>query len=256
MKITQIKLTVLVLLLTFSSVYTYGQEAKKTKADITIDTLAYEMQNGDVRFELTFLKGESFNHPTFAIWVEDPNGNYVETIFVTQYFASGTFGNADAGDGTWKADKGESIRPAALPYWAHKRNVISRDSLYVPTPENPVTDAITGATPTNSFVLQTNMDTHAKDKVIVLFEINQSWDWNDYWTNDKYPEDKDYLASSQPSVVYAAEIDLKQKDFKTELKPIGHGHYSGKDGSLTKDLSTLSTALEISNQINVSITQK
>jgi hypothetical protein len=37
------------------------------------------------------------------------------------------------------------------------------------------------------------------------------------------------------------------------MKPVGHGHYSGIDGSLTTDLSTLTTALEIAKSITVRI---
>jgi hypothetical protein len=35
------------------------------------------------------------------------------------------------------------------------------------------------------------------------------------------------------------------------MVPIGHSHYSGKDGSLTMDLSTITTALEITESIKV-----
>jgi len=43
-------------------------------------------------------------------------------------------------------------------------------------------------------------------------------------------------------------------DEKTFLmKPIGHSHYSGKDGSLSPDLGTLTTALEIVRAAIVSV---
>jgi hypothetical protein len=35
------------------------------------------------------------------------------------------------------------------------------------------------------------------------------------------------------------------------MGPVGHGHYSGMDGSLTTDLGSLSTALEIVGSIKV-----
>ena len=40
-------------------------------------------------------------------------------------------------------------------------------------------------------------------------EINQNWDWNEYWTNDKYPDDENYKMSCQPALVYEAVIDSK-----------------------------------------------
>ena len=202
---------------------------------------------------LSSTKGNAFNHPTFVIWTEDKDGNFLETLFITEYFGTGIFGHADGGSGTWKTTSGESLRPAALPYWTHKRNVVSRDSLLVPTPENPMADAITGATPKNNFVFRTNLDQTKNETVVVLLEINQTWDWNEYWTNNKYPNDQDYKSSSQPSVIYRAQINLNESDKTVELKPVGHGHYSGKDGSLTEDLSTLTTALDIAKQIKVTL---
>jgi hypothetical protein len=84
-------------------------------------------------------------------------------------------------------------------------------------------------------------------------EINQPWDWNEYWTNTKYPEDENYKTSSQPSLVYRVTIDLNSGVKEYSMKPVGHGHYSGMDGSLTTDLSTLTTALEIAKSITVRI---
>ena len=86
-----------------------------------------------------------------------------------------------------------------------------------------------------------------------MFELNQSWDWNEFWYNDKFPNDKEYKTSSQPALVYCA--DIESADLKTEVsfKVIGHSHYSGQDGSLNNDLNTLSTAKFIANKITVKI---
>lgn len=229
------------------------QAQKKSKNEHITDTLNYSIQANQGNLEISFLKGKSFNHPTFAIWTEDMDGNYIESLFVTQYFATGIYGNADAGDGKWSDEKGESIRPAALPYWSRKRNIESREGLFVPTPEKPVTDAVTGATPKNNFVMTVSPKIKISKKFKVLFEINQTWDWNNYWTNSKYPGNKDYQSSAQPSLIYEAVVDPGNPGNKITFKPIGHGHYSGKDGSLTTDISTLTTALEIANQIVVSL---
>ena len=86
-----------------------------------------------------------------------------------------------------------------------------------------------------------------------MMEINQTWDWNEYWTNNKYPGNKQYKTSSQPSIVYYAEIDLDNPQKEYWLNPIGHGHFSGDDGKLYGNLSTLTTALEIVKRIKVII---
>jgi hypothetical protein len=228
-------------------------QSLKKEAHKSFDTIKINYTNGGLKIDLKFLKGQSHNHPTFAIWLEDEKGSYIETLFVTEYISSGVFGFADAGNFSWKNEKGEALRPAALPYWSHKRNVISRDSLYIPTPENPLPDAISSATPKGNFVLKTSTSEDLPDRFIILLEINQTWDWNEYWTNNKYPDDLNYKTSSQPSIVYAAEVNLANENEQTLLKPIGHGHYAGDDGTLYKDLSTLTTALDIANEITVSI---
>jgi hypothetical protein len=62
-----------------------------------------------------------------------------------------------------------------------------------------------------------------------------------------------YKTSSQPSLVYSAIIDPGSSGKEFILNPVGHGHYSGLDGSLDPDLSTLTTGLEIAKSIIVKI---
>lgn len=230
-------------------------QKKKNKDMQRVDTIYVNYSQGQLKINLNFLKGQSHNHPTFAIWLEDEDGSYLETLFVTEYISSGVFGFADAGDWSWKNEKGEALRPAALPYWSHKRNVISRDSLLIPTPENPIPDAISSATPKSNFVLKTSVTKDLPSQFYILLEINQTWDWNEFWTNNKFPNDKDYKTSSQPSIIYSAQIDFSNANKEIPLKPIGHGHYAGKNGKLYEDLSTFTTALDIAAEITVTITK-
>lgn len=202
----------------------------------------------NTQFEVEFLKGEEHNYPSFAIWIEDLEGNYIETLFVTQYVGSGKFGHGEIEPGKWKDEPGFVRRPATLPYWAHKRNIKAEDGLYVPSPETAVPDAITGATPKNDFLLETGSKVNA-GKFRVLMEINQPWDSNRYWTNNKYPDDNDYFASLQPALVYSVTIDLDSDETEYFLNPIGHSHPSGKNGKLYTDISTLTTAKEIAEKI-------
>lgn len=200
---------------------------------------------------LEFTKGKSHNHPLMAVWIEDTEGNYIQTLYVAQSIATSTFKRGATEWGHWK--EGVVRRPAALPYWSHKRGIKASDGLYLPAPENPVADAYTGATPKSDFVLQSRSDSKLPGQFRVLLEINQAWDWNNYWTNNKFPDDADYKTSSQPALVYEALVDTSSGSEVFEMKPIGHSHYSGKDGSLTKDLTTLTTALEITKKAVVRI---
>lgn len=201
--------------------------------------------------EIEFIKDKSFNHPSFAIWIEDLEGNYIETLYVSQYFAKGNFGHGEIEPGKWKNEPGNVRRPATLPYWSHKRNIKAADGLYAPSAETTVPDALTGATPKGSFVLETGSKVSAQQKFRVLFEINQAWDSNNYWTNNKFPDDMDYFASLQPALIYAVTVDENSTGKEYFLNPIGHSHPSGKTGELFTDLTTITTAKNIAKKIIV-----
>lgn len=198
---------------------------------------------------IEFIKGAKHNHPLMAIWVEDLDGNYIQTLYVAQSIATGVFSHGDKSTGKWEA--GEISRPASLPYWAHKRNVKNDIGNYMPKPGFEVPDAYSGATPKANFTLGTRMDNPISGKFRILMEINQSWDWNRYWTNNKYPDEPEYKTSSQPALVYAAEVDASSSQKVYDMKPIGHSHYAGADGKLYPGLNTLTTALEIVQEVKL-----
>jgi hypothetical protein len=200
---------------------------------------------------LEFKKGKEHNHPSFVLWAEDMEGNYIQTLFITESLGKGVFGHGDASTGKWMP--GEIRRPAAIPYWAHKRGVKAEDGLYMPSGKNPIPDAYTGATPSGSFEVTTKFDDVPPSRIRILFEINQTWDWNEFWTNNKYPDDDEYKTSCQPALVYAAEIDLNNRQSSYPMKVIGHSHYSGKTGELFRDLSTMTTALDIAESIIIKL---
>ena len=185
-----------------------------------------------------------------ALWIEDTAGKYIETLYVAESIGKGIFNYGQKDRGKWMP--GEISRPAALPYWAHKRGIENENGLYIPTAKNPVPDAITGATPIHNFSLHSVVKSNLK-VFNVMFEINQTWDWNEYWINNKYPENEEYKTSCQPALVYLAKINLEKGINSAFFEPIGHSHFAGKDGSLTTDLSTITTALDIAGKISVEI---
>lgn len=206
-----------------------------------------------IEFDITFLKGKQHNHPTFAFWIEDIDGKYIETLFVTKYLGTGIFGHGALGEGKWDNKPGEAKRPASLPYWLHKRGIMADGKTYLPTSEKPVSDAITGATPQTDFMLKTKSTKQLPNKFRLLMEINQPWDWNSYWNNGLYPNDADYKTSCQPALIYAVTIDQSKTNSTYYLNPIGHSHYSGKDGEIYTDLSTLTTAKDIVYKLSVKL---
>ncbi len=241
------KLVIVVLLILAVTI-----SAKKKKEVFSIEN--YGINNTGTTLSIQFEKGPEHNHPLFAVWLDDEKGNYIQTLYVSKVIGKGVFYRASRATGQWQA--GEIQRPAALPYWAHQRGVKNELGTFNPTPKQPIVDAYTGATPSASFVLIVKTEKPLKGKYKVMLELNQSWDWNEYWTNDKFPNDKEYKTSSQPALVYSADIDTDSPEVTYEMKPIGHSHYSGADGSLDKDLSTMTTALKIAKKITVEIVGK
>lgn len=198
---------------------------------------------------LEFWRGKAHNHALAAIWIEDTTGHYLQTLYVANSIARGVFGHGDKSQGFWQP--GAIRRPAALPYWSHQRGIQASDGLYTPSPENPVPDAYTGPTPPSDFILESRSDDHLPAAFNILLEINQPWDWNEFWTNSKYPDDVNYKTSAQPSLIYLAKY--RGQEGRTEMLVAGRGHHSGSDGTLYTDLETMTTALHIADSIFVTV---
>jgi len=227
-------------------------KSKLAESQQLVDTLIIKSDKGSMNLELEFARGEAHNHPSFAIWVEDTEGNYLSTLYVTKSIGTGIFNYGPGSNGeTWVPKPGWQKRPASLPYWLHKRSA-SLNLTLLPTPEKPVTDAYTGATPVGDFRYRFDRSVDASKPFRVLVEINQPWDWNEYWVNGKY-DNPDYRTSCQPSLVYAVTVHPEDLGNRLYLNPIGHGHHSGENGILYTDLRTFTTALDIVDYISVTL---
>ena len=213
-----------------------------TYKDSTIITTASRMT-------INITDGKSFNHPTYVIWQEDMKGNYQKTIFITKSYASGIFGHQMKNDSVWINRRGTSYQPAALPYWTHRKGLI-KGKFLIPDPKHPFVDAISGATPISNSVIETNYNSKSLPYRILL-EVNQTWDWNNYWNNNKFPQNTAYKHSSQPSVIYA--VTINKNDSVYYMNPIGHGSPTGENGKLYTDLSTLTTAKNIFKTIKITL---
>jgi hypothetical protein len=87
-----------------------------------------------------------------------------------------------------------------------------------------------------------------------LIEVNQTWDWNEFWTNNKFPENSAYKHSAQPSLIYATTVREGEHEF--HLNPIGHGDAKGESGKLYTDISSITTAKNIFRAINIEINKQ
>jgi hypothetical protein len=201
--------------------------------------------------ELKFKAGKAHNHPTFAIWIANQDSSYLQTLFVTTSLAKGMFEHATIENGKWKAAAIQ--RKATLPVWLHKLNVKNASGGLTPDSTSAIPDAYTGATPVGGFTLSTKLDKRIEKTIIVFLEVNQTWDWNEYWTNNKYPNDADYKTSCQPALIYATLVDPTAAQTEYTFTLIGHSHYSGNDGYIYPDVSTITTAKNIFETIKLTV---
>lgn len=176
--------------------------------------------------------------PQIAVWLEDNNGNYISTLYVTGKAATSGFYSAVDGEGRVR-------RPETLPYWSHKRGVRAEDGLFVPAEDSTEFDGSTAATPKSDHLLLLNAKVLEGYKVMA--EVNRSYDFNEFYHKQRFPNDAVYSgsgSSGQPSLVYGGDISFEQGN-STMLRLMGHGHHSGKNGELYADLSEITTAKKI-----------
>ncbi|MEE4301688.1 MAG: hypothetical protein V2J24_19785 [Pseudomonadales bacterium] len=179
--------------------------------------------------------------PQMAFWAETSDGQFLGTLYVTRALSDSSFRSTDL-------FSDEVIRrPEALPVWSHRRGIRYEDGLAVPLPGNTDLDGITAPTPLGHYDLVSRTPEEG-GLVRVFMEINRSYDFNAVWHPARFPDDPVYSgsgSSGQPSIVYMAEIDVAAGERFALLEPVGHGHPSGRDGSLTADLTGFDTALEL-----------
>lgn len=183
------------------------------------------------------------NAPQIAVWVEDMEGNFLSTIYVSKKLAKQS----------WTA-AGKNRRKESLPCWSHAQGRLYADGLYLPTKDDPLPDAVTGATPKGSFTANLKINGNVR-QFVVKCEFNHSTDFNEFYPKDAKEGESTYsggkLGSGQPAIVYQAVIDLNsgKKEFIGEI--VGHSSPDGSDGKIYSDTSKLTTALDIVKEIMV-----
>jgi hypothetical protein len=185
------------------------------------------------------------NPPQIAVWVEDLDGNYITTIYVSHKIATES----------WMANKGNR-RKEALPVWCYARGVEYSDGLFLPTKEEPLVDGISGATPHGNFSVKMHPTTQL-NPFVVKIELNHSTDWNENYPKDAQAGDDNYSGgtsgSGQPALVYAATIDLSSERKQYTASIIGHSSPDGTDGEIYPDISMITSALDIVKEITIDI---
>ncbi|TAI48813.1 DUF4405 domain-containing protein [Flagellimonas allohymeniacidonis] len=243
------------------SMMDFGARSKaKAKKELNLSEYEVIEMNGQKAIELTInlLRSEHYWHPQMAVWLEDDNGNYLETLFVSKATAKGLFFGGRSKDNFKEFDEakdavGDFRRVNALPVWSHKRGVQYSDGMYVPTHRDDFPDAITGETITDNFNLNTSTDRTTKFRVRV--ELNVAFDDNEYYSEYDFPNDEVFHSGTgqlgQPSIIFETMVDMEDGKQYYLMELVGHGHQSGQTGELFTDLSTLTTAKRIVERIVV-----
>ena len=192
-----------------------------------------------------FLGIKKKNPPQIAIWLEDAQGKYLSTVYVTHKIATQS----------WQA-AGGNRRKETLPNWCYSRGVKYEDGLFLPTKKEPLTDGISGATPQGSFDVRLSPASTLKQFVLKI-EINHSTDFNESFPESAKEGDAGYSGgkkgSGQPAVVYATNVDLSSGEQSFEATLIGHSSPDGNSGEISNDITGLTTALHIVKRITVNI---
>ncbi len=219
-------------------------------------TVAVAVTSGESYVHHRKWRGVPLNtRPQMAFWIADESGVLVKTLYVTRRTGRQSWlGTEFTGE-----DRDEVRRQSSLPVWGHARGVAADDGVFLPTRDEPLPDAETGATPrggfTRTFELPADLPAGTYH---LLAEFNQSLDWNDPWADELPEGDPHYsggeYGSGQPSLVYRAVFTVGEAADQQHAELIGHGHPSGDDGSISADVSTLTTALKIVSDVMMTYT--
>ena len=106
----------------------------RLQVDESPENFSYNPAGRGPSIEIEMTRGEGHNHPLMAIWAEKADGTFLQTLYVAESIGKGIFQHGDASRGFWMP--GEIQRPAALPYWSHKRGIKNEYGYYLPTPTN------------------------------------------------------------------------------------------------------------------------
>ena len=245
----------------FNTIYNLGNQLRNKqlgKREVTNEyqLINFPVSDNESKISVELKKGKSFGYPLFAIWMEDTAGNYIKTLYISKSINSSVFKKVQDKNGKWRP--GIVRRPEALPYWSHKRGIKASDGYYVPLEPAPDLDGSTGATPTSNFEISTGINIDTLTNFRILLEVNQSFDFNEYYTRDAFPEDKIYSGNGfvgQPALVYSVLIDKEQlanqKYFFMLI--MGHSHFSGKTGDIYPINDSLTTSLNIIDRLILSV---
>ncbi len=189
--------------------------------------------------KINVIPGENWKEKREAqavIWLEDLNGNYIKTLYVTERAARKN----------WIFSPKEG-RPESLPVWYKASQYDAAKSAKKEKGlEGAEFDAVTNATPKSGIQITSEVP---DGDFVLKAEFNTSFDYNDFYTK------KNSGVNGQPSVVYSTEVSVSDSDNyngRITMEFCGTGSPDGTDGKIHDFTEKLTTAKSIVKNIEVS----
>jgi len=173
-------------------------------------------------------------YPQMAFWLEDGDGRFLRTLYITGG-GKGHFKN-NAGKNEGEDDYFKEM----LPVWS---TAVIKAGENLPTKELPYTDGLTSATPQSDYDLELDLGA-LPDSCRILAEINRSADHNEFYTEEL----TDWIG--QPSLVYAADLQ-RLPDQPIVLQPVGRGGLPSEGLGFHEDLERINTAFAMVKEIRL-----
>jgi hypothetical protein len=201
--------------------------------------------------------------PQIAVWLEDSDGAFVATIFVTRRAATEDW------VGVPGAPEGVAVTPRPLPVWVAKHRGIGvepmaacgachgkRRSEDKSIEGDPILEALVGPSPAAGLTREWQLLQGIEPGVYgVMVEINHWMDWNEAYPGKAAAggtaSGGGPIGSGQPSLVWGGALEVGPTPEATGLTLIGHGDPTAADGSIDPDLTGFTTALSIVDTIDV-----
>ncbi len=183
-------------------------------------------------WSLEILPGENYIHtkwfgiipvkltPQIAVWAETERGEYIETLYITEQSARNRW-------------KGAESRPEALPVYFH----LSRPE------QNGSVDAVSAATSREGVDKWSVSFPSSGTPLVIKAEVNASFDYNSRYAK------KNSGVNGQPSLIYSGLWTGTENTII--LTAVGTGDLTGQGGTISEDLSGLTTAFTILREIKL-----
>ncbi|MCP4263399.1 MAG: hypothetical protein GY774_38715 [Planctomycetes bacterium] len=212
--------------------YSQSQKDKNKETTNTTEqvTLRFDLKlNPDI-----YTKSHYKKPPQFAIWLQEVPKGTIHTVWVT----------SKTGTGDW----GENIvRNVSLPHWVSRWNLVTK-SRTSPTPENPVVNAVTGATPKLDFAAEATVP--AESFWNYFIEVNVSGDYNDAFPVSQTDGKQDRQGNGQPSIIYRGKI-ISSPGRKSNPKLIGRTEQFQDVKHIITNMEGITTAKNLFSTIEV-----